>query len=351
MVYMFKQQKGNDFMKTITYPMTNKINNQNNNLNDNVTDLTIINTSNFISNNWNNINNITNLMNYISEPCDKTQEAIASFDDINKVIAYYLDNAYSGLVNVNIEKVIVSLRNVMLFICGINMGIRVSDLRKLRYAHLINSNSGGFKKYFFINEKKTSKANRIYVNEAVRTIVTLFLQVTNAFGRVKDLQDYLFVDERAVEESDKSYEEILMTLNNEYSVVLDKVQAPLSYTSISPITTKACKYLGIKGKHNTHCLRKTFAWAVTEYYKDYYGVDDNSNSRALLFLQYRFKHSSTLITEHYLGLTNKEDETVCMNLNLGLKYVSDWMKLCSDEISRCSAEYKHRKENNRWYCY
>ena len=160
-------------MKTITYPMTNKINNQNNNLNDNVTDLTIINTSNFISGNWNNINNITNLMNYISEPCDKTQEAIASFDDINKVIAYYLDNAYSGLVNVNIEKVIVSLRNVMLFICGINMGIRVSDLRKLRYAHLIDSNAGGFKKYFFINEKKTSKANRIYVNEAVRTIEVL----------------------------------------------------------------------------------------------------------------------------------------------------------------------------------
>ena len=346
-------------MKTITYPMTSTLTHpttqtmhlmypMTNMLNDSAA---TSNTSNFISGNWNNINNITNLMNYISEPCDKTQEAIASFDDINKVIAYYLDNAYSGLVNVNIEKVIVSLRNVMLFICGINMGIRVSDLRKLRYAHLIDSNAGGFKKYFFINEKKTSKANRIYVNEAVRTIVTLFLQVTNAFGRVKDLQDYLFVDERAVEESDKSYEEILMPLNNEYSVVMNRVQAPLSYTSISPITTKACKYLGIKGKHNTHCLRKTFAWAVTEYYKNYYGVDDNSNSRALLFLQYRFKHSSTLITEHYLGLTNKEDETVCMNLNLGLKYVSDWMKLCSDEISKCSIEYKHRKENNRWYCY
>lgn len=349
-------------MKTTTSPTTystlhSTINNINTTLNDNNqkstsnkltnVDMTNVNILNMLSN---NSNELSDIMNLISEPCDRTQEPITSFNDINNIISYYLNNAYVGLVNVNIEKVLISLRNAMLFICGINMGIRVSDLRLLKYAHLINSKTGGFKKYFYISEKKTSKSNRIFVNEAVRTIVTLFLKVANAFGKTKDLQDYLFVDERVVDDCDKTYEETIMPINSEFSVVVNKVQSPLTYNSISPITIKACNYLNINGKHNTHCLRKTFAWAVNQYYLLHYGVDDNKNSRALLFLQYRFKHSSTLVTEHYMGLTNNEDETVCMNLNLGLSCVSEWIKLYSNEISKCETNYKNLKENNKWYC-
>lgn len=286
-------------------------------INNNSNQLSTPDISNLLSNNT-NINNILSILN---EPEDRTQEPITSYTDIDNIIRYYLNETLRHItITHNSEKAMSNIRNSMLFICGINMGIRVSDLRQLQFKQIVDINSGCFKNYFYIKEEKTDKVNRIYINQSVKLIVELFLKVANILGRKKDIQDYLFVNEAS--RGVKKYTTIDISMSTPNKKTLQK---PLHYNAISSIIVKVCKKLQIVGKHNTHCLRKTFSWGVIQYYIDHMGEDKESNSRALMFLQKRFKHSSTLITEHYTGITAKEDETVCMNLNLGLDCIQEWL--------------------------
>lgn len=297
-------------------------------INNNSNQLSTPDISNLLSNNT----NINNILFVLDEPEDRTQEPITSYTDIDNIISYYLNETLRHInVTHNYEKAMSNIRNAMLFICGINMGIRVSDLRQLQFKQLVDLNYNCFKNYFSIKEEKTEKTNRVYINQSVKLIVELFLKVSNILGKKKDIQDYLFVNEAS--RGVKKYIAIDTSKITSVDTPNKKIlQKPLHYNSISPIIVKVCKKLQIVGKHNTHCLRKTFSWGVIQYYTDHLGEDKEANSRALMFLQKRFKHSSTLITEHYTGITAKEDETVCMNLNLGLECIQEWMSKYKNEL-------------------
>ena len=253
---------------------------------------------------FNNESNINTSLRMLDEPEDRTQEPITSKTDINRLIEYYL-----------IRK---KYRNALLITLGVNFGIRVSDLRQLKLKQLINSETGEVKDYFYINEQKTSKKNKIWINDASKKMLIIFLNQCHKAGKTKDLQDYLFTSE-----SNNKEFELISYLDADGIVHTKEIQAPVSYNAITPILLNACKALGIQGKHNTHCLRKTFSWAVLEHYKT--NVGEDYNGRGLLFLQKRFKHSSTLITEHYVGITDTEDMNVCMSLNLGLEAIDFWL--------------------------
>lgn len=69
-------------------------------------------------------------------------EPIKSMEDINRVSEYLIQNK--------------RYRDNMLFIVGINFGLRASDLRSLRFEHLI-SDTFAFRDQFAILEKKTEK--------------------------------------------------------------------------------------------------------------------------------------------------------------------------------------------------
>lgn len=250
-----------------------------------------------------NTTDIDSSIRMFDEPEDRTQEPISSYEDINRIITFFLaHNRY---------------RDAMLFVLGINFGIRVSDLSTLQFRQLINDNNQ-IKDFFFINEEKTGKKNKVWINAACKKIVSIYLNYCNSVGTTKDLQDYVFVSEG----NNKKYKTVLFEQNG---ILLEKkVQTPLTYNSIPPILKDTCKALGIKGKHNTHCLRKTFAWGVLQYYQNKQGED--YNGRGLLFLQKRFKHSSLLTTTHYAGFTENEDRAVCMSLNLGMDAIDKWVK-------------------------
>ena len=100
---------------------------------------------------------------------EHTSEPIKSMEDINRISKYLIDNK--------------RYRDNMLFIVGINFGLRVSDLRMLRFSHLINDDCV-FRDSFAIWEKKTQntrkhKRNRyITINTAVVEAVTLYLENT-----------------------------------------------------------------------------------------------------------------------------------------------------------------------------
>lgn len=206
---------------------------------------------------------------------DHSSDPIKSLDDIFTITNFLISNG--------------RYRDNMLFIVGINFGLRVSDLRMLRFCDLINDNFV-FKDSFPVFEKKTRntrkrKKNRyITVNDAVMEAVTLYLQNTEGVC----LSDYMFRSENR-----------------------------RGKDSGEPLTARAIEYI-LKGIARdcdlnihvaTHTLRKTFCYHQM--------VMGNNDSRKLLLLQKMLNHSSPAQTLDYIGITEEEIEKAYKELNLG----------------------------------
>ena len=207
---------------------------------------------------------------------DHSADPIKSLEDIDRISKYLVENK--------------RWRDNMLFIVGINFGLRFSDLRVLRFCNLINDNFT-FKETFAVFEKKTRntrkrKKNRyITINNAVMEAVTLYLENTPGIC----LSDYMFT-----------------SLSNHKGK-----------NGNQPITLQAADYL-LKGiareldltmHMSTHTLRKTFCYHQM--------VMSNNDSRKLLLLQKMMNHSSPAQTLDYIGITGEEIEAAYKKLNLG----------------------------------
>lgn len=206
---------------------------------------------------------------------EHTSEPIKSLDDINRISEFLISNK--------------RYRDNMLFIVGINFGLRVSDLRMLHFSDLINDNLT-FKNSFPVFEKKTRntrkrKKNRyITINIAVVEAVTLYLENTPNVS----LGDYLFCSEsNRGRNSDE----------------------PLTTQSINRILKSIANELDINAKVSSHTLRKTFCYHQM--------LMSNNDSRKLLLLQKMLNHSSPAQTMDYIGITNEEIEDAYKSLNLG----------------------------------
>ena len=206
---------------------------------------------------------------------EHTAEPIKSMDDIFKISQYLISKK--------------RYRDNMLFIVGINFGLRVSDLRMLRFCNLINDNLT-FKNNFAIFEKKTRntrkrKKNRyVTINHAVVEAVTLYLENTQDIS----LSDYIF---RSVSNNSKG------------------INRPLSVRSIDRILKGIATDLSLSVKMSTHTLRKTFCYHQM--------VMSNNDSRKLLLLQKMLNHSSPAQTLDYIGITTEEISEAYKQLNLG----------------------------------
>ena len=177
-------------------------------------------------------------------------EPIKNMDDIFRITEYLVSNR--------------RWRDNMLFIVGINFGLRASDLRLLRFSNLINENLT-FKDSFPVFEKKTRntrsrKKNRyITINDAVIDAVTLYLENTPGVS----LSDYMFRSESHNGSN-----------NNE----------PIAVRSIERILKGIADDIGLNVKVSTHTLRKTFCYWMM--------VRGNNEPRRLLLLQKMLGHSS-----------------------------------------------------------
>ena len=204
-------------------------------------------------------------------------EPIKSMDDIFAISDYLIKNG--------------RYRDNMLFIVGINFGLRVSDLRVLRFSNLINDNCT-FKDSFPVFEKKTRntrkrKTNRyITIHDAVIEAVTLYLQHTPNVC----LSDYMFRSE---------------------SNHGGNINEPLSIKSIDRILKGIANDLDLNIKMSTHTLRKTFCYWMM--------VRGGNDQRRLLLLQKMLNHASPAQTLGYIGLTAEEVEAAYKDLNIGIR--------------------------------
>lgn len=205
---------------------------------------------------------------------DHRSEPIKNIGDIYKISKFLIDNE--------------RYRDNMLFIVGINFGLRVSDLIQLRFTDLFNDDLS-FKTTFPIMEIKTKntrkvKKNRyITINEAVMDAVILYLEHSPA-----SLSDFLFRSESNRGKNSNK---------------------PITRKSVDRILKDIADELKIDCHVSTHTLRKTFAYHQM--------LMANNDPRKLLLLQKIFGHSSVAQTLDYIGITGEEIEEAYKSLNLG----------------------------------
>ena len=147
--------------------------------------------------------------------------------------------------------------------CGIFLGLRISDLLRLTWHDLLDSDT------FIIFEQKTGKRRLIKVNETFKRSIIL-----------------------------PCYEKLRIRQMSE-PVFLSKIGKPYTADRLNVMFKSIrVKYrLSVK-RFSTHSLRKTFAKRV-------YTMAGDRSEDALVRLSEILGHSSTAITRRYIGLTTQ----------------------------------------------
>jgi len=66
------------------------------------------------------------------------------------------------------------LRDLLLFVVGINTALRISDLLKLRIGHFLDEN-GLYKRRFWIKEQKRGKRHEVVINNSIHEALDEYL--------------------------------------------------------------------------------------------------------------------------------------------------------------------------------
>lgn len=152
------------------------------------------------------------------------------------------------------------LKNYMLFIIGINTGLRISDILRLKV------NDVKYRTHIIIKEQKTGKEKRFLINNQLREEIEKYIQNMND-------DDYIFQSQKGL-------------------------NRPITRVQAYRILNSAAKEIGIE-EVGTHTLRKTFGYWHYQMYKD------------VAILQDIFNHSSPSITLRYIGINQDiKDKTI-----------------------------------------
>ena len=144
-----------------------------------------------------------------------------------------------------------NFRDYLMFLIGINSGLRISDILKLKVADVVN------KDFIEVCEKKTGKYRRFPITNS-------FKEPLNEYIQEMESKEWLF--------------------GSPYR------KKPISRIQAYRIIHKACKKAGVQTKIGTHTLRKTFGYHFYNKYKD------------IALLQSILNHSNPQITMRYIGI-------------------------------------------------
>lgn len=160
----------------------------------------------------------------------------------------------------------------LLISVGCFTGLRISDLLKLRWIDVLNTET------LELVEGKTKKMRKIKLNPVLTEIVCrLYLKM-----KVKNEQEFLF--------------------SNKYGRKAINIQ----YVN-RKLKEISKKYLnGNKTNFSSHSFRKTLGrhvWTMNDF-----------SEKSILLLSMLFNHSSTKITKIYLGIKEEEIDDIYINL-------------------------------------
>lgn len=200
-------------------------------------------------------------------------------DDLNRISEYLVSSG--------------RYRDNLLFVAGVNFGLRCGDLVQLKVGHLVHWDDErkllSHNKSFTVIEEKTKKRRTLYVNGAVAEATALYIQQLASRNprHEVDLNSYLFRSQSNRSTSDQ----------------------PMSRRSVERLLKEIINdEMGLPIHASTHCLRKTFGYHMAMSAPD--------RSRAVAFLQHIFGHSNAGYTLLYIGITEEEVEASYNRLNL-----------------------------------
>lgn len=157
----------------------------------------------------------------------------------------------------------------VIFLIGISVGIRISDILKLKISDMKNTDR------IVIKEKKTGKTKIFPLRPSIAKIV----------------KDYI---EKYCDEQYQEY------------IFIGKKGSRLDRVAVWRVFNRCVKELGISMKCGTHSARKFCGRAIFEQTKD------------LSIVMTIFNHSSQRISAKYIGLTEDRIKDTYLNLDLGL---------------------------------
>ncbi len=171
-------------------------------------------------------------------------------------------------------------RDLLLFVLGINTGLRISDILALKWSSFINGGGRLLKAGDQLNvmEIKTKKIKSFMLN-------------------------------RSVAEALKLYYDSLTNVNSDDPVFSsrktdDGTLQPITRIAAWQLLNRYAHMVGLDDGIGTHTLRKTFGYHL---YKK--GV-------ALEYIQKMLNHSSPAITLRYIGITQEQLNDIYVELNL-----------------------------------
>lgn len=189
----------------------------------------------------------------------------------------------------DIQKRKAAVRNKVMFVCGINIGLRVSDLVQLKWSTIFFKN-GSFRDGVKVKPDKTRHAK-----DGKGKLV--FLSFNDAFRKAINL----YMEENKIEVDDENYDDYLFPTRQSDHISAD---------TWSIIVSNSAKEIGITYPVCSHSLRKTFA-------RSRYDHADDKNM-VLIQLQMLFGHESTLVTLKYICIMQEELVDLYNSVNLGL---------------------------------
>ena len=155
-------------------------------------------------------------------------------------------------------------RDYVIWVLGLNSGLRVSDIVGLNVSDVVD------KTHITIIEKKTQKRKSFYINDKLK-------QVLKKYTKDRNPSEPLF---------------------------LGKQGKRLDRSQVYRFVKSACKTCGLKIQASTHTMRKTFGYHHYQKFND------------AVILQKIFNHSSQRITLMYIGVEQDEIDLSYKNFEL-----------------------------------
>ena len=156
-------------------------------------------------------------------------------------------------------------RDYLLFVTGINTGLRVQDLLHLRVNQVEKAVVGD---RIPIKERKTNKENVLIVNAEIHRALARYLEIR----KVKSPDEYLFKSRKG-----RNY--------------------PLTTFAVTQMVQRWCDSIGLRINAGAHTLRKTWCYQQRKQYGTSWEV-----------LARRLNHSSPSTTRRYMGVQADEVE-------------------------------------------
>ena len=155
------------------------------------------------------------------------------------------------LEEMKMELLKIGYKNYLMFVVGINTGLRISDMLELKVNDLRDQT------HIKIIEQKTNKIKRFLINSSLKIEIDKYI-------RLMSDEEYLFQSRKGENK-------------------------PISRVQAYRILNSAAEHVGLH-KVGTHTLRKTFGYWHYKQNKD------------VALLQQIFNHSSPSVTLRYIGI-------------------------------------------------